>query len=98
MSYKYPKLEELGLRLLHYDRCREVSGWREVVVSGAGTGGLHVNPYKATYLKSPKNLFGLSAGTLDLVREVVDKARGLGYDAWMCNDNPRNGGFIQAKQ
>jgi hypothetical protein len=91
---KLPTPEELGIKQLHFSRFREVNGWSEVIFSGSvELGGYHVNPHKPDFLG-----YKPSHGTLDLVREVIKKAKSLGYDAWMCNNNPRNGGWINAKE
>jgi len=92
-----PTLEQLGIAPLHFRRHREIGEWREVNVWG-DENGIHVEPYKATYLRTAENPSGLSIGTLDLVCQIIYRAKGLGFDAWMCNDNPRNGGYIQAKK
>lgn len=93
-----PSAEQLGLVQLHYNRYREIGGWREVIFWPDPIGlGLHIEPYKASYLYSSENRGGVSLGTFDLVRETVQKAVALGYDAWMCDNDPRNGGYVKAK-
>jgi len=91
---KLPTPEELGLNRLFLSRYREKNGWREVILhTTVSEGGMHVQSHLADFLGGQP-----SYGTFDLVKETVDKARALGYDAWMCDNNPKNGGWINAKE
>ena len=91
-----PTIQELGLVSLQVDgtkeRVRDKSTWAECDIQPASA-GLHIFPRK-----SFEDSQQWDPQTLYLVKEICGRANDLGYDAWMCNNDPANGGWIQEKK
>lgn len=92
-----PTLKELGLESVQMingtrERVRDKPTWAECDIQPAPS-GLQIFPRK-----SFADAQQWDHQTLFLVREICGRANDLGYDAWMCNNDPTNGGFIQEKK
>ena len=74
-------------------RYRDDSGCEVLVWLDPVGKGLHVDPSRPSYLDGK-----YSFNTLQVVSACIRKAKSLGYDAWMCDNNPINGGWINARE
>ena len=92
--------EMLGLVLVNGDesgtrfrdnRGREIKAWESPCGSG-----LHIDPFMPSWLSRCEHCgCHISNGTFELVTSCIAAARKLGFDAWMCNNDPRHGGWVQ---
>lgn len=77
------------------------NNWREVTIweDPCGT-GLHVDPFLPSWASRCGHCGCVdcaNSGTFGLVSACIETAKNLGFDAWMCDNNPKNGGWIQHK-
>jgi len=96
-----PTTEQLELSLVlgdTYGTRFQDKNWREVRVRPT-TGGIHIDPFLPSWnTKCGHCGAHVATNTFELVRDTITLARQLGYEAWMCDDDPRNGGWIQENQ
>jgi hypothetical protein len=91
MNARYPTLAELGLQECHFDRKREIGGWREMNVT-QGYGCLQLSVFAPDFLGGK-----MSQHSDVLMLEVIERAKALGYEAWCCDNKPKLGGVIMSK-
>jgi len=84
-----PRAEELGLRHVWYSRYKGDVGDVTLTFAGGKDFGIHVTAFTE---------FGGKRSALAQVRTTLKRARELGYEAWCCDNNPNNGGYIAPKK
>jgi len=92
---------EVGLQAVPGDptgRRYRLSDWAEVQWAPS-IGGVHCLPFLPSWAPRCRNCGRIEGGgTFEAVWQCVVAATKLGHDAWMCNNDPRNGGWIADKE